>query len=276
MSGRHVPSTPLRLVVAAICLESLVAIGPALRTGKAPAPPQASSEKGAGERDARWVVRVDGWTLEVDRVHRGYLQHLEDALVALQEPDPVRVDEPKAIPYLDLIARTAKSEGIDWRLIVALIAVESAFNPTSESPAGAYGLMQVRPIAARDVDMDDFHTPAANVRAGVRYLRRLLSMFPAADPYQQIALALAAYNMGPAHLSDAQILATRYALDPRRWYDGVELVLPLLEQPAIYRTLPNGFAQGGSVLRYVEKVLSGYERLRRQFSLVADRQTQVN
>jgi membrane-bound lytic murein transglycosylase F len=136
--------------------------------------------------------------------------------------------------------------------------------------------MQVRPIAARDVDMDDFHTPAANVRAGVRYLRRLLSMFPAADPHQQIALALAAYNMGPAHLSDAQILAKRYGLDSRRWYDGIELVLPLLEQPAIYRTLPNGFAQGRSVLRYVEKVLSGYERLRGRFSMTEDRQTQLN
>jgi soluble lytic murein transglycosylase-like protein len=263
-------------VVAAICLESLVAIGPNLRSSNPPVTPHAISERGADNRDGRWVVRVDGWTLELDRVHRGYLQDLEEALAALQEPDPVGGEGPKAIPYLDVIASTATSEGIDWRLIVALIAVESAFNPTSESPAGAYGLMQVRPIAARDVDMDDFHTPAANVRAGVRYLRRLLSMFPAADPHQQIALALAAYNMGPAHLSDAQILATRYGLNPRRWYDGIELVLPLLEQPAIYRTLPNGYAQGRSVLRYVQKVLGGYERLRQQFSLGEDVPTQLN
>ena len=136
--------------------------------------------------------------------------------------------------------------------------------------------MQVRPIAARDVDMDEFQTPAANIRAGVRYLRRLLSMFPAADPHQQLALALAAYNMGPAHLNDAQILATRYGLSPRRWYDSIEVVLPLLEQPAIYRTLPNGFARGSSVLRYVEHVLGHNERLRRQFAMTVDGQTRVN
>lgn len=168
------------------------------------------------------------------------------------------------------------AEGLDWRLIVAIIAVESGFNPTVESAAGAYGLMQVMPIAARDVNMAEFQTPASNVRAGVRYFRRLLSMFPAADPHQQIALALAAYNMGPAHLADAQILAVRYKLNPRRWYDHVESVLPLLEQPAIYRTLPNGFARGRSVRRYVENVLGRYERLRRQFTTTADERTQLN
>lgn len=268
----HVPSTPVRLVVAAICLEALVAIGPAWRTRAVPTVSPAPSGDAKDQRQPHWVVKVDGWTLELQGVHRGYLGDLEAALAALEEPEPLLGDKKSDIPYLDLIARTATSEGLDWRLVVAVIAVESGFNPTSESEAGAYGLMQVMPIAARDVDMDEFQTPAANVRAGVRYLRRLLAMFPATDPHQQLALALAAYNMGPAHLSDAQILATRYGLNPRRWYDGVELMLPLLEQPAIYRTLPNGFARGQSVLRYVEHVLGRYERLRRQYALAADGQ----
>lgn len=276
MGRQHVPPTALRLIVAAICLEALVAIGPALQARAVPVVPRPLAEDGARQREPHWVVKVDGWTLELDRVHSGYLRALDAALAELQEPEPQEGGKVGEIPYLDLIARTATNEGLDWRLVVAVIAVESGFNPTSESEAGAYGLMQVRPIAARDVGMDEFQTPAANVRAGARYLRRLLSMFPAADRHQQLALALAAYNMGPAHLNDAQILATRYGLNPRRWYDGMELVLPLLEQPAIYRTLPNGFARGSSVLRYVENVLGRYERLRRQFAMAPDGQTLEN
>jgi soluble lytic murein transglycosylase-like protein len=277
MRHQHVPSTPLRLVVAALCLEALIAIGPAWRTPEAPVAPTVVVDRTAAAREPHWVVKVDGWTLEVDQVHRGYLRDLDAALAALeQEPDPLLVGPKADIPYLDLIARTAVNEGIDWRLVVAIIAVESGFNPTAESDAGAYGLMQVMPIAARDVEMVEFQTPASNVRAGVRYLRRLLSMFPAADPHQQIALALSAYNMGPAHLADAQLLATRYGLNPRRWYDGIELVLPLLEQPAIYRTLPNGFARGRSVRRYVQNVLGRYERLRREFAMAVDEPTRLN
>lgn len=263
--------------MAAICVEALIAIGPGFR--EAPVARLEQPQTVAvplRARDPHWVVKVDGWTLEVDRVHRGYLQDLEAALAELEDPAAVVAEKKADIPFLDLIVRTANNEGVDWRLVVAVIAVESGFNPTSESAAGAYGLMQVRPIAAREVDMDDFQTPAANVRAGVRYLRRLLTMFPSDDPYQQLALALAAYNMGPAHLNDAQLLAKRYKLNPRRWYDGVELVLPLLEEPAIYRTLPNGFAQGRSVLRYVEKVLGRYERLRGQFASKDEARTQLN
>jgi soluble lytic murein transglycosylase-like protein len=262
-------------VVAAICLEALVAVG-LLPPRPLAARPEIVADETASRREPHWVVKVDGWTLELDGVHRGYLRDLDAALAALEEPEPGLPDRAGELPYRELITRTATSEGIDWRLVAAVITVESGFNPTSESDAGAYGLMQVRPIAARDVEMDDFQTPAANVRAGVRYLRRLLSMFPAADPYQQLALALAAYNMGPAHLNDAQILATRYGLNPRRWYDSIEMVLPLLEQPAIYRTLPNGYARGSAVLRYVGHVLGHYERLRRQFAVSDDGPTHLN
>lgn len=272
---RYVPWTPLRLVVAAVCLEALVTLRPPLpspemRLASNPSP------DGAGVRPPHWLIKVDGWTFEMDRVHRGYLQDLEGASAEIEDSQPPWEEKGNEIPYLDLIARTSAAEGIDWRLVVAVIAVESAFDPTSESEAGAYGLMQVRPIAAREVEMAEFQTPAANVRAGVRYLRRLLSMFPAADRYQQLALALAAYNMGPAHLNDAQLLATRYRLNPRRWYDGLELMLPLLEQPGIYRTLPNGFARGGQTVRYVEQVLTRYERLRRQYVIARDQETQVD
>jgi len=162
----------------------------------------------------------------------------------------------------ELIAFHAAAEGLDWRLVTAVIAEESGFNPTSESETGAYGLMQVRPIAAREVQEQEFRSPSGNVRTGVRYLKHLMQMFPGADSYNQLALVLAAYNMGPAHLRDAQTLAQRFGLAADRWYDSIELVLPLLEEPAFYGRLPSGYAQGRQTHRYVQRVLERYEQLK--------------
>ncbi|WP_176067500.1 lytic transglycosylase domain-containing protein [Anaeromyxobacter diazotrophicus] len=90
--------------------------------------------------------------------------------------------------------------GVDPLLVVALIHVESSFNPRARSRAGALGLMQVRVPTlreqlhrpqARRADALDPHT---NVQAGVRYFRQLLDTFGATD------LALMAYNAGPGRI----------------------------------------------------------------------------
>lgn len=90
--------------------------------------------------------------------------------------------------------------GVDPLLVVAIIHVESSFNPRARSRAGALGLMQVRVRTfreqlhwpgARRADALDPHT---NVQAGVRYLGRLLDMFGTTD------LALMAYNAGPGRI----------------------------------------------------------------------------
>jgi len=100
-----------------------------------------------------------------------------------------------------LLARTivgeAESARIDPLLVLALIEVESAFDPDALSDRGAKGLMQLRePTMRRELErhglvLDDPHDPVANVRAGVRYLRRLL------DAFGREEVALMAYNAGP-------------------------------------------------------------------------------
>ena len=81
--------------------------------------------------------------------------------------------------------------------MLALIQVESSFDPDALSGAGARGLMQLREATLRreleraelpDADPLD---PVTNVRAGVRYLRRLL------DAFGREEVALMAYNAGP-------------------------------------------------------------------------------
>lgn len=80
---------------------------------------------------------------------------------------------------LEPIFATAEAAGRDLRLdpllIVAVIAVESRFNPFSESVVGAQGLMQLMPVHQDKLpvgaDELSFFDPVVNVRIGSRVLK---------------------------------------------------------------------------------------------------------
>jgi len=200
-------------------------------------------------RPHRWKVSADGWRIRVGGTD------VDFPTVAETFADhPRTVAEVRLSPYDPIVKFYARKSGFDWRLITAIIAAESGFNPRSHSHMGAYGLMQVRGIAARAVGETEFHHPTDNIRTGVRYLRQLEEYFPNARGRDRLLLMLAAYNMGPGHLSDARQLAAEHGLDPNRWFGGVREVLPALGNPAVYRNLQHGFARGSDTLAYVESV----------------------
>jgi soluble lytic murein transglycosylase-like protein len=98
------------------------------------------------------------------------------------------------------LREASREQGVDMELLQALIATESGFDAAAVSPRGAVGLMQVMPSTAQryGVQADRRATveskladPATNIRAGSRYLRYLLDLYP-----RNIELALAAYNAG--------------------------------------------------------------------------------
>lgn len=118
----------------------------------------------------------------------------------------VRQDVDK-VPYAEIINRTAAAEGVDARLVAAVIKAESSFQPKALSPAGAAGLMQVIPGTWRLVNrerricagrhggecgLECFYDPELNIRIGVAYLGQMARHF-GGDYF----LALAAYNAGP-------------------------------------------------------------------------------
>jgi soluble lytic murein transglycosylase-like protein len=111
--------------------------------------------------------------------------------VSQTQPNPGT--EPAARPsaFDDIIERVAEEEGVDARLVHAVIEVESGYRPRARSPKGAMGLMQLMPATARQYAVKNPYDPLSNVRAGTRHLRSLLARFP-------VALALAAYNAGDA------------------------------------------------------------------------------
>jgi soluble lytic murein transglycosylase-like protein len=99
---------------------------------------------------------------------------------------------PQAAVYDDLIAAHASAHQLDPGFVRAVIQAESAFNPYARSAKGAMGLMQLMPHTASVYRVLDAYNPAENIRAGVAYLKSLMTRYN-----NDVSLALAAYNAGP-------------------------------------------------------------------------------
>jgi soluble lytic murein transglycosylase-like protein len=140
----------------------------------------------------------------------------------------------RADAYDDLILREARRRRLDARLLKAVIAAESGFEPLARSPRGARGLMQVMPETARELgvtgSLDD---PATNIRAGAAYLALLrsaayrrfgLSGPRAQAPYWVEKRVVAAYNAGPRALSgEGWCSQTRHYVDKVMFFYGTDL-----------------------------------------------------
>lgn len=95
-------------------------------------------------------------------------------------------------PIIDShVKEVAVRHGVSPRLVAAMVAVESEFNPRAVSRRGAQGLMQLMPATASDLSVADPFDPRENLEAGVRHLRRLMKRFD-----HDLPLVLAAYNAG--------------------------------------------------------------------------------
>jgi len=85
----------------------------------------------------------------------------------------------------------AREYGVDPDLVLAVMAVESNFNPRALSPKGARGLMQLLPVTAKRFGVQDIWDPVQNIRGGISYLRWLIEEYSG-----RLRLVLSAYNAG--------------------------------------------------------------------------------
>jgi soluble lytic murein transglycosylase len=105
------------------------------------------------------------------------------------------------LEHEDIIRQQAKEKGVDAALIAAVIDTESKFSAGAESSAGARGLMQITPEAAKDIARHSgattFHTsdlsnPEINIKYGTYLLAERIESYGG-----NVAAALASYNAGP-------------------------------------------------------------------------------
>jgi peptidoglycan DL-endopeptidase CwlO len=101
---------------------------------------------------------------------------------------------PADTPFADLFTAAAQRNGLSPRLLAAVAQVESSFDVTAVSPAGAQGLMQFMPGTSSAMGVDPWDPPSA-IDGAARLLAGHLQRFGSMD------LALAAYNVGSGTVS---------------------------------------------------------------------------
>jgi soluble lytic murein transglycosylase-like protein len=102
---------------------------------------------------------------------------------------------------IDLIARAVLNYSIqyqvDARLVMAVFAVESNFNPRATSGVGASGLGQLMPGTAAGLGVRNIYDIEQNVEGAIKYIREQLDRYEGKDDWTRLQLALASYNAGP-------------------------------------------------------------------------------
>lgn len=117
----------------------------------------------------------------------------------------------------------------DWLMLAAQAFQESGLRQDRRSPAGAIGIMQIKPSTAadRNVGVDDITTVDGNIHAGAKYMRFIADRYFAGEninDLNQWLFSLAAYNAGPAKINRYRREAAENGYDTNRWFDNVEII----------------------------------------------------
>jgi len=165
--------------------------------------------------------------------------------------------------YKDIIKEAAQLHGFDWRLIAAVTYQESHFDPRAVSYTGVRGMMQLTLKTAYDMGITDRLDPTQSLMGGVKYLRKLYDRYEDVEKPDRVLIALASYNVGHGHIRDAQEIARQRDLDPNSW-SSLEQILPLLRYSKYYNKTKNGYCRGTEAVRYVNRIITYYDILKRE------------
>ncbi|MCB2219738.1 MAG: transporter substrate-binding domain-containing protein [Bacteroidetes bacterium] len=169
----------------------------------------------------------------------------------------------KISKYDEIIKNKAQILDWDYRLLASIIYQESRFDPNAKSWAGAVGLMQIMPITAKQVGAKKYRKPIDNIDAGVKYLQELKQLFnDIPDSTERIKFILAAYNVGPNHVEDAQRLARKYNDEDVVWTNHVENWILKKAQSKYYNddVVKYGYCRGSEPYQYVQDILERYNQ----------------
>lgn len=168
--------------------------------------------------------------------------YLQRAQIVNQTVDYIRddneeLDETELRTIAQRVFEESKRYNIDYRLILALMKVESNFRKDAVSEMGARGLLQIKPSLAECIAPDvgiawkgaeTLDEPGTNIRIGVHFFSKLV------EEFKGLNAALHAYNVGPTRLRDLDLAEcndrrgfSRLVMDE---YDRNSAVLP--EPPA--------------------------------------------
>jgi soluble lytic murein transglycosylase len=116
----------------------------------------------------------------------------------------------------EILYDESKRYNMDYRLILAVMKVESNFRHDAVSSRGARGLLQLKPSLAKFIAKDlgvqwrgakTLDEPDKNIRIGIHHLSSLV------DDFDNLHLALHAYHVGPTRLKE--LLSEKNILNKR-------------------------------------------------------------
>ncbi len=204
----------------------------------------ASQLPGNGRRLLSDLYELAGHTSKAERV----LRHAAiPPTMPGDDPDETYYDW-YPLRFEEALGQAARDNGLPSSLLAGVVSVETRFSADARSHAGAIGAAQLmkatgtavgRKVFGKSFDARKLHDPEVNLAVAARYLADLVDRF---DGHP--ALAVAAYNAGPAPVS--------------RWLEA----RGKLELDAFVETIP--FEQAR---RYVMRVLSDAEIYRRLYGL---------
>ena len=170
----------------------------------------------------------------------------------------------------DIIKKTAKEIGWDWRLLASLIYQESHFKLDLESESGAFGLMQLMPVVMEKYGIDYDATPAEQLHAGGQLINHLNNSLEdkVTDSVERVKFVLAAYNAGLGNVFDAQRLAEKYGKYPDVWDDNVDYFILNKSKPQYYKDTccTAGYLRGTETFRFVQEILDRYYQYQATYS----------
>jgi len=212
--------------------------------------PKGSGELAAAVED--WIAeyRESGQLANHQEKYYGFFEAFDyvDTRVYIR-----RVDE-RFPNFRDNFKAAAEKYDLPWLLLAAQGYQESHWNPQARSPTGVRGIMMLTRNTAREMGVTNRLDPNQSIEGGAKYLASMKERFvdEVTEP-DRTYMALAAYNVGRAHMHDAQVLARRLDLSPHEWRH-IKQVLPLLAQKRYHKTLKYGYARGREPVRYVQRI----------------------
>ncbi len=165
--------------------------------------------------------------------------------------------------YKRLFQQAQEITGLDWRLLAAISYQESHWDTFNTSPTNVRGLMMLTEDTADRMGVTDRLDPKQSIPAGAKYISLMVETIPDRVPEpDRTYMALAAYNIGYAHVEDARVLAQRLKLNPDSWAD-VKKTLVMLNNPSYYINAKYGYCSGGAPVIFVESIRSYHNILAR-------------
>lgn len=168
-----------------------------------------------------------------DEIRKGDT-YFKEKIVEYLKSKKVKADDEKLKAIANHVFEESREYEVDYRLILAVMKVESNFRSEAVSKRGARGLLQITPSLARHVSKDigvpvkeskALHEPEKNIKIGVNHISGLL------DKFENLKTALHAYNVGSYRIRN-KAASKDYAPDTPftrkviHEYNQMKLVLP--------------------------------------------------